>query len=421
MSIVEEIDACRVCGGQDWLEVIDFGPQPLANALLDPGTADGPRFPLGVVVCRDCRLMTLRHVVDPEELFRYFVWVSSDSRQIAAHMQRIAESATRVARLRPDDLVVEMGSNIGTQLAVFAGRGQRIAGVDPARNLAAIAAERGIPTEAAFFAPPAARRIAAARGMARFVLGRQCFAHIPDVHTALDGVDTVLAADGVLAIEVPYLLDLLRETQFDTIYHEHVSYYSLHTLRTLFARHGLRVIDVERAAVHGGSIVVYAARATSDREPSGAVHELLATEQEQGLLGDDAYLRFADEARAIIARVGDSVRELVAEGRTVAAYGAPSKGSTLLTMCGLTADEVRYATDTTSFKQGKLLPGSRVPIIAPGTGPEPDIFLLLAWNYAEEILANERGFLERGGAFLVPVPDTELITADGGGPRREAA
>jgi novobiocin biosynthesis protein NovU len=415
-DIIRVLGECRVCGQDDWLDVMSFGTTPLANGLLEPAPdhSGEPKYPMDVVVCRSCWLMSLRHVVDPEALFRYFVWVSSDSDQIARHMEHIADWATARAGLVPGDLVVEMGSNIGTQLEVFGRRGLRTVGVDPARNLAAIANENGFETYPEFMGPEVTTRIAAEHGKAKFVLGRQCFAHIDDVHHVLDGVDAVLADDGVFAIEVPYLLDLLDESQFDTIYHEHLSYYSLGTFGTLFERHGFDVIAVERAQVHGGSIIVFAARAEAGRRPDPGVAELVALEARRGLDSERRYREFAESSRRVITAVGDLVRGLVADGARIAAYGAPSKGTTLLMFCELTEREIEFASDTTSFKQGKVLPGSHVPVLSPeqARAQQPDYYLLLAWNYAEEIIGKEREFLDRGGKFIVPIPEPVIVSAE---------
>ncbi|WP_103536013.1 class I SAM-dependent methyltransferase [Streptomyces sp. SM11] len=407
-------DTCRVCGADDWIEVISFGSLPLANGFVDPADADEAQdaFPLDVIVCRRCRLMTLRHVVDPETLFKHYVYVSSDSDQIREHMRHIVGLATRRAALVPDDLVVEMGSNIGTQLAMFEAAGMRVAGVDPAANLAEIANERGIATDPDFFGPGPASRITEGQGRAKAVIGRQCFAHIDDVHRILDGVDVVLDDDGVLIIEVPYLLNLLDENQFDTIYHEHLSYFSLHTLSHLFGAHGLRVIDVERVAVHGGSIAVVAARETAARTPQPSVAALLALEEARGLLTEAPYRAFAERVTRVTEAVRTLVHGLVADGKRVAGYGAPSKGTQLLMACELTAQDITVCGDTTSLKHGKLLPGTHIPVLPPEevAATEPDYYLLLAWNYTEEVVRKEHRFLAAGGKFIVPVPEPRIIS-----------
>jgi len=227
-------------------------------------------------------------------------------------------------------------------------------------------------------------------------------------------VEGVLGPDGGLVIEVPYLLDLLRGNQFDTIYHEHLSYYSLGTLATLFAAHGLRVVDVERANVHGGSIVVFATREEGGRVPAPAVGALLAQEEEYGLSSERPYREFAGRVVEMTTTLTEMVRGLVADGKRIAGYGAPSKGNALLQACGLSSAEIEFVSDTTVLKQGKFWAGTHIPLVSPeqAAANAPDYFLLLAWNYAEEIIRKERGFLERGGRFIVPSPKPHIVFAD---------
>ncbi|MDQ7907420.1 class I SAM-dependent methyltransferase [Phytohabitans sp. ZYX-F-186] len=411
-DIIRRVDRCRVCGNDDWLEVMSLGSTPLANGFLDPAPAypDEPVYPVDVIACRRCWLMSLRHVVDPQVLFTHYVYLTSESDQMAQHMRRIVEWSTRKLGLTAGDLVVELGSNIGTQLEIFAAAGLRTVGVDPARNLARIANDRGVETVADFFGPHVAGPIAQKHGRAKLVLGRQCFAHIDDVHHVLDGVDAVLAPDGALAIEVPYLVDLLDQNQFDTIYHEHLSYYSLGTLGRLFESHGLRLVDVERADVHGGSIVAFASRPTV-RPPAPSVSRLLALEEERGLSTGRPYQDLADRTRKVVDNVGGLVRDLVASGKRVAGYGAPSKGHALLQACGLDRKEIEFVTDTTPLKQGKVWAGNLIPVFTPeqARSRPPDYYLLLAWNYSSEVIRKEHEFLAQGGRFIVPIPQPRIV------------
>lgn len=416
-DIVTLVEKCRVCGKNDWLEVISFGQVELANGFLDPAPVypPEPAYPLDVIVCRDCWLMCIRHVVDPEVLFGHYVYVSQQSETLARHMRNVVDWATEQARLTPGDLVVELGSNVGDHLALFAERGMRVVGVDPAKNLAEIANERGIETVADFFGPEASGRIAREKGRASLVYGRQCFAHIDDVHNVLDGADAVLGPDGVVVIEVPYLVNLLDENQFDTIFHEHLSYYSLGTFRRLFDSHGMEVIDVHRANVHGGSIVVFASRESAGRTAAPSVAELLALEEQRGLTTERPYREFAERTRRVTTQVRELVRGLVADGKRVAGYGAPSKGCTLLQLCGLGEEDLEFCSDTTPLKHGKVLPTTHIPVYSPEQAKEnpPDYYLLLAWNYADDIIRNEREFLEGGGRFIVPIPEPRVVSAEG--------
>jgi len=413
-DVVRDVGACRVCGGRDWLDVISFGPVELANGFLDsaPQYPSEPKYPLDVVACRDCWLMCLRHVVDPEVLFADYIYVSQQSAVLNGHMRDIVGWCTEKAGLAAGDLVVELGSNVGMQLELFAERGLRVVGVDPARNLAQVANDRGIETIGDFFGPAVCTTIARDKGLASLVLGRQCFAHIDDVHNVLDGVDAVLAPGGMLVIEVPYLVNLLDENQFDTIFHEHQSYYSVGTLSRLFHSHGLEVVDVQRANVHGGSVVVFASPLAAGRTPSAAVAAIRALEEERGLATERPYLEFAERVRRVTAAIRGMVRDLVADGKRVAGYGAPSKGCTLLQLCGLGAGDLEFCSDTTPNKQGKVLPGTHIPVWSPAQARQrpPDYYLLLAWNFAADIIRNEREFLEHGGRFIVPIPEPRIVS-----------
>jgi novobiocin biosynthesis protein NovU len=415
-DIVRPIDKCRVCGRNDWLDVVSFGSTPLAGNLL--GKEDDPRnetlFPLDVVVCRNCWLMTLRHVIEPDVIFGHYLYVASDASSIIEHMRHLVELCIGWIGLTDNDLVVEFGSNTGAHLELFQQAGMRVLGVDPARNLAEIANDRGVETIPAGFTAEVGQKIAAGNGPARLVFGRQCFAHIHDIHEVLNGVSAVLAPDGLFFVEVPYLVELLANNQFDTIFHEHLSYFSLGALCTLFELHGLRVVDVHTADVHGGSIVVFAAPVAAAYEVRPAVAEMLAEERRQGIAEESTYRKFAERTERVRVQIRDLVRSLVAEGKTVAGYGAPSKGSALLDACGLGHEEIGFCSDTTTLKQGKILPGSGVPIWSPEQASDhvPDYYLLLAWNYAPEIIDKEKSFLDNGGRFIVPIPEPRVISAD---------
>ncbi|MEU5656613.1 class I SAM-dependent methyltransferase [Streptomyces sp. NPDC047737] len=413
---VRPVTSCRVCGAADWQDVVSFGDVPLANAFLAPADSyeDEAAYPLGVISCRSCRLMSVTHVVDPEVMYRTYSYVTSDSETITRHMEFVARTCRERAALGAGDLVVELGSNTGQQLAAFARDGARVLGVDPARNLAAVASENGVRTLPEFFTETTAGEVHRSQGPARLILGRHVFAHIDDLAGVLAGVRSLLAPDGVFAIEVPYAVDLLEKYAFDTIYHEHLSYFLLSTLDTLFTRHGLSLFDVERLPVHGGSLLVLAGRPEARRSVTGAVGELIAAEDRAGLHGDAAYREFARGVRSVREELPVLVRSLLAEGKRVAGYGASAKGTTILNICGLGADEVAYCTDTTTLKQDKVLPGTHIPVRSPGHARHdpPDVYLMLAWNYADEILRKEAEFLRAGGRFILPFPEPAVVSAD---------
>ncbi|MGX9886904.1 class I SAM-dependent methyltransferase [Streptomyces sp. NPDC002276] len=412
-----EVTACRVCGEQDWQQVVDFGPVPLADSFLPPADSydDEPRYPLAVVSCRSCRLMSLTHVVDPEVLYRTYPYTTSDSETIKKHMGHVVSVCVERFGIPEGSFVLEIGSNTGSQLKAFQDAGMRTLGIDPARNIAAVANERGIETLPEFFSVDTAALIKKTYGTPQLILGRHVFAHIDDVASVAEGVRSLLGPDSLFAIEVPYLVDMLERNEFDTIYHEHLSYFGIGTLVTLFQRYGLRVVDVERLAVHGGSVLVLVGLDDGSRPTRPVVDELVALEKQAGLQEDVTYQRFADHVEQITGELTELIRSLRAEGKRIAGYGAPAKGNTLLNVCGLTKDDLEFCCDTTDFKQGLVLPGTHIPVHSPAYAKSQNIdyFLLLAWNYGEEIIAKEAAFIARGGRFIVPNPRPSVVPAGG--------
>lgn len=410
-----QVDECRVCGKTDWQEVVSFGPMPLANGFPKPATSydDEPYFPLTLVSCRGCRLLSLTLVVDPSVLYRDYSYVTSESRMIRDHMRYVAEMSCERFQIPPGSLVVELGSNVGTQLMAFSDLGMKPLGVDPAENLAEIANIAGIQTLPDFFSAETARSIRGTYGEARLILGRHVFAHIDDLTDIIAGARELLSPEGVFAIEVPYALDMLEKVEFDTVYHEHLSYFLVGTLRTLFERHGMRVLDVERLNIHGGSILVFVGPQDSPWPVSPRITELLALEESRDLNDDATYRAFAEGVTRIRTDLPEVVRALKAQGKTIAGYGASAKGNTILNVCGIGLEELEFCSDTTVQKQGKVLPGTHVPVCTPEYAKThaPDYYLLLAWNYADEIIRNERAFLDAGGGFIVPIPQPRVVTA----------
>jgi SAM-dependent methyltransferase len=416
-----EYPVCRACGQTGLEVVLDLGRTPLANALLTEAQlgAPEPRYPLELALCPHCALVQILETVPPEVLFRNYVYFSSYSDTMIAHASEIAERLVRERGLGPESLVVEPASNDGYLLQHFRDRGVPVLGIEPARNIAAVAVGRGIPTVSEFFDARLARSLRAEGKAADVILANNVLAHVADLNGFVQGVAALLKADGVAVIETPYIKDLIDGCEFDTIYHEHLCYYSLTALARLFERHGLGVVDVERIPIHGGSLRVTAARAEVS-EPSRSVDALLAEEESWGARRPDPYSAFASRVGALRTELRHMVETLKADGRSLAAYGASAKGTTLLHYVGLDARHLDFVVDRSTVKQGLYTPGTHLAIHSPEKLLEamPDYVLLLTWNFADEILGQQAEYLRGGGRFIIPVPHPRISPppAPEGGP-----
>ena len=406
--------ACRACGAPLTHSFVDLGETPLANSY--PGEADlarpDRRYPLHARLCAACFLVQVDEVVPSDAMFADYAYFSSYSASWVEHARRFAEMARGRFGLGPESLVVEVASNDGYLLRHFVDAGIPVLGVEPAANVAAAAEEAGVPTMVRFFGRDAALELAAAGRSADLVVGNNVLAHVPDLHGFVAGLATLVKPDGVISLEFPHLLRLIEEVQFDTIYHEHFSYFSLLALEPVFARHGLRVFDVEALSTHGGSLRVLVGHiaGAAHREGPGAA-AVRAAERHARLDALETYMGFAGR----VAAVGESLLAFLEtakrDGKSVAAYGAAAKGNTLLNYCGAGRHLIDYVVDASPHKQGRYLPGSRLPIHDPGRLAEtrPDYVLILPWNLHEEITANMSAVRGWGGRFVVPIPSTRLL------------
>jgi SAM-dependent methyltransferase len=400
-----------VCGEGALCEFLNLGELPLANRFVKRGDLGvEPRFPLRAAFCRGCKHVQLIERVDPRDLYEEYLYVSSCSRTLVEHLEGLAQAI--VDRVRPtgDDLAVDIGSNDGTLLSAIARRGVRVLGIDPARNLAGLAAERGVPTWTTYFGAETAGQITKRHGRATVISATNSFPHIPLLNDYMQGVNELLAPEGCFVIEAHYLGDIVEQVAFDTIYHEHVSYWALGPLAALYERHGFEIADAERLPVHHGQLRVWARRKGQQR-PAARVGELIRRESELGLDRLDTFQAFAEKARRAASDLASLLGGLKREGRRVAGYGAPAKASTLAGAAGITGEMIGVIADKNPLKQGRTLPGTGIPILAPEQMLHwrPDYIVILAWNFAEEIMSELVEFRNGGGKFILPVPEVRIL------------
>jgi SAM-dependent methyltransferase len=401
---------CRFCRNPIRRTVVDLGMSPLCESYVEAARLDDmePFYPLHVRICDSCFLVQLRAYVPPEEIFTEYAYFSSYSTSWLEHARRYADMISERLPLGRDKLVVELGSNDGYLLQAFVERGIPVLGIEPAGNVAEVAVERGVPTVVAFFGADTARRLAAEGRRADLLVANNVLAQVPDLNDFVAGMRLLLAPGGVATIEVPHLLRLLDRNQFDTIYHEHYSYFSLGTLQRILSAHGLTIFDVEELSTHGGSMRVYAAHADGHGGPAdGSVADLLAREDAAGLSTPEPYASFAARVEETKRRLLEVLISIKREGKSVAGYGAPGKGNTLLNYCGIRGDLVDYTVDRNPYKQGRFLPGTHIPIAHPSKIAErrPDFILILPWNLKDEIIEQLSFVRDWGARFIVPIPE----------------
>jgi SAM-dependent methyltransferase len=406
------VEDCRSCGSTGLLEVLSLGSTPVANALVDPTTVaeSDPSFPLTVVFCPSCALVQLGYVLPADAIFDDdYPYYSSFSDALCAHAASHVEGLVSTRGLDSSSLVVEVASNDGYLLRNVVAAGVRAVGIDPSPGPAAAAEQVGVPTIVGFFGVEQAKAIRAQHGAADVIVANNVMAHVPDLNDFVGGFAELLADDGLLTIENPYVRDLVEHVEFDTIYHEHYCYFSCTSVEALVERHGLHLNDVEYFPdLHGGTL-----RWHVGRRPvrTRRCQDLLDEERAKGMHEVAFYGHFAEQVRTCQAELRMLLDDLAARGRTVAAYGAAAKGATLLNSTGIGRDRIAYVVDRNVHKQGRLVPGCRLPIrpVEALLEDQPDDVVLLAWNFADEIIAQQAEYLARGGSFHVPVPHPRRV------------
>jgi SAM-dependent methyltransferase len=414
MSLFQQPAACRSCGATLRHTFVDLGMSPLANSYVKAEQLEEtePFYPLHAYVCAECFLVQLESIAKPEDIFSDYAYFSSYSDSWLEHARAYTDSITKRFGLNGQSWVVEIASNDGYLLQFFVAKGIPVLGIEPAHNVAQAAVQKAIPTLIRFFGEDTAHELTNQGKQADLIIGNNVLAHVPNLTGFVRGMKILLHKNGVITLEFPHLMRLMEENQFDTIYHEHFSYFSLLTIRKLFNRHGLKVFDVEELTTHGGSLRIYAGHENDNLRPVGErVKDLLAREEKAGFTNLEHYLAFGEQVKETKRKFLEFLMAAKADKKSVVGYGAPAKGNTLLNYCGVGTSLIDYTVDRSPHKQGHFLPGTRIPIYAPERISEtmPDYLLILPWNLKDEIMQQMSYIRDWNGRFVVPIPEVQVL------------
>jgi hypothetical protein len=403
---------CRICSSKNLTIILDLGKQPPANSFIDQSELNSPehKFPLRLFWCEDCYLVQLLDIVNKEYLFKNYFYMTSASKPIVEHFKKYAQDIYQEFLQKENSpFVVEIGSNDGSLLKEFKKLNTQILGIEPATNLSDLANQSNITTKNTFFSSDISKEIVKTRN-ASVVVANNVIAHVEDLQDLMHGIQILIGNKGTFIFEVPYLVDLIKNLEFDTIYHEHLSYFSILPLLKLVEQFGLEIFDIRKQLVHGGTLRIFVSK--KENYPiNNSVNTIIDNENKLGLGKIDFYQKFSIEVKDLKKNLLKILIQLKKENKSIFGYGAPAKGNVLLNYCGIDTKFLDYIVDTTTLKQGKFTPGTHIPVVSPekikknGT----NVALLLAWNYKSEILEKEKFFKEIGGKFLIPIPSSELI------------
>lgn len=408
-----QLAECRICKSSKLYSFLDLGYMPIPNGFIDKKDLNKLEltYPLRVCVCEDCSLMQLEHVIPAEIMFKNYLYVPSTAKTMMKHFDQMAEETMKVANARKENLVIDIGSNDGALLSFFKKRNVQILGIDPAENIVRDANKRGIRTKAAFFSETTAEEIEKEFGKAKIITATNVIAHIDDIHSVVKGIKMLLHPQGIFVMEAPYVIDLIDNNEFDTIYHEHLSYFSIRPLMKLFEMHGMHIIDVRKQHIHGGTVRVYAALKSSNYKIHPRVSKFVTEENLKKLHLRSTYDEFARRVKVIKRDLVSFLKRIKKEGRTVIGYGASAKGNVLTNYCGISTDLLDYVVDSTPYKHGKYTPGTHIPIYPESKLEKetPDYALLMSWNFADEIIEKNKKYRESGGQFIITIPYLKIV------------
>jgi 2-polyprenyl-3-methyl-5-hydroxy-6-metoxy-1,4-benzoquinol methylase len=404
---------CRFCKAALKHTLVDLGMSPLCESILSPEQLNRIEafYPLRVYVCANCLLVQLEEYVSPEEIFNEYGYFSSYAVSWLQHAKHYTDLMVENYGINADSLVVELASNDGYLLQYFVEKGIPVLGIEPAKNVAKVAIEKGIPTVVEFFGEKLAENLLAKGKQADLLLGNNVLAQVPDLNDFVGGMKMLLKPLGIITLEFPHLSCLMKENQFDTIYHEHFSYFSFIAIEKILAAHQLTIFDVEELTTHGGSLRIYARHTADTSRPiSARVNELRSREVAAGLMQMETYSAFAEQVKETKRKLLEFLIKIKREGKSICGYGAPGKGNTLLNYCGIGTDFLDYTVDRNPYKHGKFTPGTHIPIFPPEKIQEtrPDYVLILPWNFKDEIMEQQAGIKAWGGQFIVPIPEVKV-------------